>query len=211
MTQRKPSIRSRVMSHVEMRSPAPVTSTHREQQIGDAVRRLRDSRGLSVRTLAVNCGFSASFISQVELNKVSPSLASLERIASGLGVTLGQFFVTLDRSTPALIKSRQRPTLQSAWSRAQIESLSPTSVGDTFEVLMITLQPGGCSGTALHSRDTKLCVTIFSGTVCLQFEESAQVLRRGDTISIPAGTVHRWENKTAKAVQLLKIIGRGTL
>lgn len=195
-------------SPIERKKNVEAMTAHREQHIGDAVRRLRDSKGLSVRTLAANCGFSASFISQVELNKVSPSLASLERIASGLGVTLGQFFVTLDRPTPALIKSRQRPTLQSAWSRAQIESLSPTSVGDTFEVLMITLQPGGCSGTALHSRDTKLCVTIFSGTVCLQFEEAAQMLHRGDTISIPARTLHRWENKTGKTVQLLKVIAR---
>lgn len=208
MTQAKSSIRRRVMSPVAAKSQAAVTSTHGEQQIGDAVRRLRDSKGLSVRTLAAKCGFSASFISQVELNKASPSLASLERIASGLGVTVGQFFVTFDRPTPALIRSMQRPTLQSAWSRAQIESLSPTSVGDTFEVLMVTLQPGGCSGTGLHSRDTKLCVTIFSGNVYLQFEESAQVLHRGDTISIPARTLYRWENKTGKAVQLLKVIAR---
>ena len=54
-----------------------------EQHVGEAIRRLREGQRLSVRTLASKSGFSASFISQVELGQASPSLASLDRIASG--------------------------------------------------------------------------------------------------------------------------------
>lgn len=179
-----------------------------EQHVGEAIRRLRDGQRISVRTLASKCGFSASFISQVELHQASPSLASLERIASGLGVTLGQFFLTAEPAAPALIRVSQRPMLQSEWSRAMIESLGPPTVGSKLESLFITLRPGGSSGARLHTRETELFAVVFAGEVLLQLEETAQVLRRGDAITIPPGTPHRWENKAAKAVQLLKVIPR---
>ena len=63
-----------------------------EGYVGKVIRRLRDRTGLSVRGLASKSGFSPSFISQVELGQASPSIASLEKIASALDVTLGEFF-----------------------------------------------------------------------------------------------------------------------
>jgi len=179
-----------------------------EQHMGEAIRRLREGQHLSVRTLASKSGFSASFISQVELGQASPSLASLERIASGLGVTLGQFFLSTEPATPALIRASQRPMLQSEWSRSQIESLSPPGVGSKLEALLITLRAGGSSSGRLHSRETELFAIVFSGEVQLQLGEATQMLRRGDAITIPPGTPHRWENKTTNPAQLLKVVAR---
>jgi len=182
-----------------------------EQSVGEAIRRLRDGQRLSVRTLASKCGFSASFISQVELNQASPSLSSLERISAGLGLTVGQLFVMTAPASPVPIKAAQRPMLQSQWSRAQIESLSHPSADHKLEALMITLHPGGSSGGQLHSRETEFLAIVFSGEVRLQLGETTQVLRRGDAITIPPGTAHRWENKADRAVQLLKVIARSVL
>ena len=61
-------------------------------QVGERVRSLRTALNMSVRSLASRAGFSPSFISQVENGLVSPSIASLERIASILDVTLAGFF-----------------------------------------------------------------------------------------------------------------------
>ena len=180
-----------------------------EQSLGEAIRRLRDSQRLSVRTLARNCGFAASFISQVELNQASPSLSSLERIANGLGTTIGQLFVTAAPTAPAPIKASHRPMLQSEWSRAQIESLSHPSVSSKFEALLITLHPGGSSGGRLHMRETELFAIVFGGAVQLQMEDTTHVLHRGDATTLPAHTLHRWENTSAKPAQLLKTVPRG--
>ena len=179
-----------------------------EQSVGEAIRRLRKSLRLSVRTLAAKCGFSASFISQIELNQASPSLASLERIAAGLGVTLGRFFLSTEPAAPAVIRASERLILQSEWSHAQIESLGSPAVGGKLESLLITLRPGGSSGARLHARETELFTIVFAGEVRLHLKQTVQVLRRGDAITIPPGTAHRWENTTAKDVQLLKVIPR---
>lgn len=161
-----------------------------------------------MRTLAGKCGFSASFISQVELGQASPSIASLERIATGFGITLGQFFQTEEPSVPMLIKAARRAMLRSEWSRAQIESVAPSSPGGRLEALFITLRPGGSSGTRLHANATEIFAVIFTGAVKLHLAEATHGLRRGDAITLPPGTLHRWENDTAKPVQLLKVVVR---
>lgn len=189
------------------RSPRP-RPAQLDQHVAQAVRRLREGQRLSVRTLASKCGFSASFISQVELGQASPSIASLERIASGLGITLGQFFQTTEPAAPALIRASRRPVLQSRWSRAKIESLAPPSPSSKLEALFITLRPGGSSGARLHTRETDLFAVVFAGEVLLQLATTVQALRRGDAVTIPAGTLHRWENATAKRVQLLEVVRR---
>jgi len=191
-----------------MPGKSPKKSAPLEQSLGDALRRLRDRERVSIRTLASKCGFSPSFISQVELNQASPSLASLERIATGLGVTLGEFFLTAERSGPALVRSSHRLVLQSGWSSSQIESLGSPGIGNRLEALLVTIRPEGTSGKRMYPSNTELFAMVLAGSVRLELPDGTQVLRRGDAITIPAGTPHRWENKGTRDVQLLKITPR---
>lgn len=197
-------------SHVE-RNREEGISKKRECQVGECIRRLRESYNLSVRTLASKCGFSASFISQVELGRASPSLASLERIGAALGVTLGEFFQALTPSGPAIIRVAERQAMQSEWSRAKIETLGPGYPESRLEGLLVTLRPGGSSGSRTHTHETEILAVIFEGELLLTLEDTVHTLQRGDAVMIPAGTPHRWQNKSAKAAQILKVNPRLTV
>jgi XRE family transcriptional regulator, regulator of sulfur utilization len=186
------------------RKQSPKTASS-EQSLGEAIRRLRDRARLSVRALASKCGFSPSFISQVELNQASPSLASLERIANGLGVTLGEFFRAVERSGPELVRSSNRLKLQSGWSRSQIETLVNPGLESRLGVLLITMRPEGTSGRKLYASSTELFMMILAGSVNLELLDGSKMLRKGDAITIPAGIPHRLQNKGTKDIQLLKI------
>jgi XRE family transcriptional regulator, regulator of sulfur utilization len=183
-------------------------TAHREQSVGEALRRLRHRERVSVRRLARKCGFSPSFISQVELNKASPSLASLERIAAAIGVTLVDFFLAAGHSTQKLVRSSHRPMLQNGWSRSHVESLGNPGVTSRLEALLVTMHCEGTSASRLKTSNSEEFAMIISGSVMLELPDGIRVLRRGDAITIPAGTPHRWENKGTKDVQLLKITPR---
>jgi len=90
-------------------------------QIGAAVRRLREMRNLTLRAVAEQAGFSASFLSQVENEQASPSISSMERIAAALGVTLGEFFQTFEQNPARVIRADSRQTLYSGWSNTRLE------------------------------------------------------------------------------------------
>ncbi|MFN3284478.1 MAG: helix-turn-helix domain-containing protein, partial [Pseudothermotoga sp.] len=60
--------------------------------IGEKVKRLRMSRGLTQEELAMRTDLSRSFISQLESNKTSLSIDTLEKILRALGTDLKAFF-----------------------------------------------------------------------------------------------------------------------
>src|SRR5512146_3005663 len=102
-----------------------MTRRLKQQVVGEHVKRLRVETGLSVRGLAGQTGFSASFISQLENGQVSPSIGSMEKIAAVLGVSLSQFFADAAAGEGGLIVKRaERKGLSSGWSNAEIEALS---------------------------------------------------------------------------------------
>lgn len=179
-----------------------------EIQVGKIIRRLRTRQQMSVRGLADKCGFSPSFLSQVELGQASPSIASTEHITSALGVTLGEFFRAAAPSPPAITKSKQRPVLKSGWSRAKIEALGPPNEDSRLESMLITLKSGGASASRPYTRQTEQLVVVFRGTVRLQLEEEPHTLKEGDAVSIPAGTRHFWKNTSRGLCQILLVSPR---
>jgi transcriptional regulator with XRE-family HTH domain len=57
-------------------------------QLGQAIRAVREQRGLSLRELARRVNVSPSFVSQIELGKANPSVGTLYALVSELGTTL---------------------------------------------------------------------------------------------------------------------------
>ncbi len=60
--------------------------------IGERLRQLRLQRGLTQEDMADRCELSKGFISQVERNLASPSIATLTDMLECLGSSLSQFF-----------------------------------------------------------------------------------------------------------------------
>jgi transcriptional regulator with XRE-family HTH domain len=184
--------------------PRPI----RQIQVGERIRQLRTGRGLSVRTFAAQTGFSPSFISQAEHGQVSPSIASLERIAAALGVTLGSFFQESMPSPVAVVRTTDRQELTSAWSHATIEALGPVGGTRTLEPIMITLAPGGRSGTRPHAALGEQFALVCEGTVTLTLPGGVYVLCPGDAVSLTAETPHQWTNTGADPARVLLVTAR---
>jgi len=75
-----------------MRENSPEASEVLVMDIGEKIKRLRLSRGLTQEELAARTDLSRSFISQLESNKTSLSLDTLEKILRALGTDLKAFF-----------------------------------------------------------------------------------------------------------------------
>jgi transcriptional regulator with XRE-family HTH domain len=61
-----------------------------EKSFGGRVKQLREEQGISIRRLAKRAGISKSSLSKIEAGDQVAGLESSERIAAGLGLTLGQ-------------------------------------------------------------------------------------------------------------------------
>jgi quercetin dioxygenase-like cupin family protein/DNA-binding XRE family transcriptional regulator len=177
--------------------------------IGKHVRQLRLRRHVSVRSFAVQTGFSASFISQLENGQVSPSLGSLQKIADALGVTLGEFFAASQGDEEALIvRPADRRRLDSTWTDAHLEALGPMTRGHKLEPVLVIFGPGGKSGKHSHSHSLDEFAFVVKGRVTLTLGDEEQDLVPGDAVTLPANAPHRWENRSNEAVEILLVSQR---
>jgi transcriptional regulator with XRE-family HTH domain len=178
----------------------------KQQAVGELVRRLREQRGLTLRALAAATEFSPSFISQLENGQVSPSIDSMGRIAGALGVSLGEFFAALGSSEGGLVvRAAERLRLESVWSDATVEALSPMRRGRLIEPLLITLEPAGRSGKHPSAHAREEFAFVIEGEVDLTLGPDTFRLRPGDAVTILRGELRRWVNPGSTAARVLVV------
>jgi len=147
--------------------------------------------------------FSASFLSQIENGQCSPSISSMEKIANALGVTLGQFFLSANQQVVNIVRASDRAHMALDWSRAEIASLG--SLSNASRASMLIIKPGGLTGKHATPSISDEFAIVFEGKVVLKLTESEQVLERGDSVTIVAGTGRQWRNESDALAEILVI------
>jgi transcriptional regulator with XRE-family HTH domain len=185
-----------------------VTRKLKQHAVGEWVRRIRTEGRMTVRALAARTDFSPSFISQVENGVVSPSIASMEKIANALGVTLGEFFAAAAEGDAGLIvRAEDRLQMTSMWSSGQIEALAPVT-GMRMEPVLITLEPGGRSGKHPNAHGSAQFAFVIAGEPTLTLGPEEHVLRAGDAVTIRPQELRRWENRGRSVAKILIVSAR---
>jgi XRE family transcriptional regulator, regulator of sulfur utilization len=182
---------------------ATISTRGKTLSVGEAVRALRESKHISVRTLAAESGFSSSFISQVENGLASPSISSLEKIAQALGTSLGQFFNALETQTALVTRAGERRAITSGWSRAEIASLGPAGPGLALESILVTMSPGGTSAKRPVAGTREEFVYVLEGPVSLTLADEELTLESGDSVTIRAGVARKLGNVTKASVRII--------
>lgn len=173
--------------------------------IGGKVRELRKQQGLSVRTLAARTGFSPSFISQLEAETVSPSIASLQKVAEELGVSLGQFFTSLESVPREVVRREERPEYESGWSRSKVQLLADPAAGRKLSAVEIAVEPGGVSGRHAAFELQEAVVLVLSGELLADLGGREVELQDGDAVYVSEGKGFAWENPGLKEATLVMV------
>jgi len=176
--------------------------------VGERIRQLRLSLGMSVRALATKTGFSPSLISQAENGQVTPSIGSLERIAMALGVSLGKFFSEPETSTVRLVRASLRPKLTSTWSPVSIEALAPLDEAGRLEPIMLTMEPGGRSGIFPAAPGGEKFALVVEGEVTLTLGGEVYTLRKADAITFIPAIPYEWVNISVGPTQVAIVTER---
>jgi transcriptional regulator with XRE-family HTH domain len=176
------------------------------ERVGLKLRAARRQQQFSLRALAARVGFSASFLSQVELGQVSPSLGSLDRIAQALGMHLSDLLSEPATANGPVLHHKRQASLHSEWSHATIESLLPADVQSKIGVVLIGLEPGGQSGRwsslSLAGKELAFCVR---GKAMLTIADERYHLGEGDSIFYDTIQTSRWENVGKRRTEILLI------
>ena len=81
--------------------------------LGKKLRQLRNERNISQRDLARMAGLSPNSISLIERDETSPSVATLQSLATALNIRMGYFFEEETPTSILHIKAGARPKISS--------------------------------------------------------------------------------------------------
>ncbi len=107
-------------------------------QIGNKIKRLRSICGLTQQELADRCDLTKGFISQLENDLNSPSIATLTDILNALGTNLKEFFADDDNEKIVFTKDDYVITDN---TNSMITWLISNSQKNSMEPIMLELKP----------------------------------------------------------------------
>jgi transcriptional regulator with XRE-family HTH domain len=177
-------------------------------RIAGRVRTLRADLGLSLDALAGKANVSRSMISLVERGESSPTAVVLEKIASGLGVSLATLFD--DSSAPADPVSRDADRIwwrdpQSGYLRRNV---SPTNFPSPIQIVEVVLPAGARVAYETGVRDVSIHQQIWvqSGSIEVTLGSVTHRLSEGDCLAMQLDDPTAFRNRTRKRARYIVIL-----
>lgn len=149
--------------------------------VGERIRQRRKELGYSLRALGALTNLTASFLSQVENNRSSLSLASLQRIATALEVPMFAFLNGAQQLNP-IVRAGERPQLDLRDADIRYE-LTTRNLGGQLMAVIISVQPGGRRVAEPLSKPTDELMCVLRGQLSITVDSQTYTLDPGDTIS----------------------------
>lgn len=160
--------------------------------IGERIKSLRTGRGMTVAALAEQSGLSKGLVSQLENDKTSPSLATLERLAEGLGVPVA-YLVLRPEEGINVVRAAERRAYQFGPDAIKVEVLA-SCAARSLKAVLVEFPPGSSTGSEAHAHGGEEFHLVLEGRIQAIQGEQSVVLEPGDTFHWKGCLPHRVVN-----------------
>lgn len=161
-------------------------------QIGEKIRRLRMEKQLTQEELAIRCELSKGFISQVENDLTSPSIATLIDILEILGTNLPDFFSESKEERVTFTKDDMFTT-EDEDLKYSLMWLIPNAQKNAMEPIMLTLEPNG-RYIEEEPHEGEEFGYVLSGTINLHLGKKKYKVKKGESFYYKPKVNHYIEN-----------------
>ncbi|MGI5242557.1 helix-turn-helix domain-containing protein [Dactylosporangium sp. CA-139066] len=159
------------------------TSAGEPATVGERLRRLRESRGVSLSALARAAGIGKATLSGLEHGTRNPTLETLYAVAGALGVPLTALVLAPGDPPGAAADVRG-----AAVTATLLEVL--TEPGATFELFWMRVRPGVVQHSPPHAPGVTEHITVHQGVLRAGPSEAPLVARAGEHVTFRADGPH---------------------
>ncbi|MDW4499274.1 cupin domain-containing protein [Sulfitobacter sp. D35] len=178
--------------------------------IGNRLRAIRESRGLSQRELAARAGLTNGTISLIEQNKTSPSVASLKSLLDAIPISIAEFFATLEEDSAPRHFYRADEFTEIAppeIAGAAAQLLSLRQLGDaqnhSLQLLHERYAPGADTGPEFLSHAAEEAGVVIRGQIEVTVDGQIRVLGPGDGYLFDSRLPHRFRNTSDEECEVI--------
>ncbi|MCF7853555.1 MAG: XRE family transcriptional regulator [Candidatus Pacebacteria bacterium] len=175
-------------------------STTAAGSLGARLRVARAQHKLTLEELSTMAGVSKAMLSQIEQDKVNPTVAVILKVAKALNVGIADLVdAPQPHSIQQVIRAGDERYTFPAEDGCRIRTLTPLSLEKSLEFYRITFEPGSSLESDPHFPGTEEFLHMAKGKLEVQSEDQCEKLSVGDSIHYRADVDHTLRN-----------VGRGT-
>lgn len=178
-------------------------------EIGAKLRELRRQQGLTLEQVANAAGCSASFVSQIERGKVSPSLSTLKRMANVLGVQMAEFFPSPQQPTHVVTKLDERIALTLPRWKAKMNLLVRDGRGKNMQPFYTEIDPGG-GAWGQYTHEGEEFGIVLEGELEIDLDGTSYRVSAGESFYYSSKLPHSWVNSTKKKTVVVWVVSPPT-
>lgn len=177
-------------------------------RIAARVRQIRAERGLTLEALAEGSGVSRSMISLIERGESSPTAVVLEKLATGLGVTLAALFDQPAAPPDPVSRRADQAQWRDPGSGYVRRNVSPSGFPSPIQIVEVEFPPGarvayetGARPSPVHQQ-----IWVLDGTIEVALGDRRHELRAGDCLAMVLDCPVAFRNPTRKPARYAVIL-----
>lgn len=173
-----------------------------QRALGSAIRVERKKSDMTLVELAKKTDFSISYLSQIERSLLTPSIATLRKLADAFGIPAGQLMLKdagQANAPVAVVRRNERKHLAFPGSDIHYELLTP-DMRRRASLLWVEAPPASESGPQF-SHEGEDGVVVLKGTIDVEVGGVWHHLGVGDSIYFNASIPHRWRNSSTEPAE----------
>ena len=163
-------------------------------ELGEKIKELRNKQGLTQEELADRAELSKGFISQLERDMTSPSIATLEDLLQCLGTTLGEFFMEEQEEEQIVFTEEDFFVKKDEEYKNQIKWIIPNAQKNCMEPIHLILEKGG--ETCLDNpHEGEEFGYVLQGAVSIHLGNKTYKAKKGESFYYSADKTHFLSSK----------------
>jgi len=172
-------------------------------RIGRRIAERRAALALSLDAVAEATGVSRAMVSRIERGEVNASAVVLDRLASGLGLTLSALFG--DAAASPFLAAAEQPLWRDPVTGYSRREVAPGDVAT--RLVEIALPPGAeVAFPPAASRSLRQLLWVLEGAVEVETAGTVWTLGPGDCLAMSAGAGNAFRNRTDRPVRYAVVL-----
>ena len=195
------------------RKIAPVSLPDIERTVsalGAKLAMARAERGWSLAELARRAGVSTASVHKIEKSGMTPTIATLMKIASALGTSVSSF-IDEDVEVPSaiIVRGDERARLYTSKGGIALDNVSGRYGRYRLAGAEARVEPHANSGPDPMRHPGEELVYLLEGSMCFTVDGKPTHLEPGDSIHFRTDRPHTWENPSERPARALWFMVRG--
>ena len=155
-------------------------------ELGNKIKELRLHCNLTQEELADRCELTKGYISQLENDLTSPSIATLVDILSALGTNLKEFF---DEEVEEKIVFKEEDFIEKDSGAVKINWLVNNAQKNAMEPIIVELMPGKYTEADIPHEGEEFGY-VLSGEITLHLGKKKYTIKKGESFYFKADKIH---------------------